>query len=103
MPTYRIRHKDSGELFEGFMSISEKEEFLKEHDEFEQVFDTVNIVSGVAGQRKIDDGFKEVLHKAAQSNPNSPLAEKLGGRGVKEMKTQRIKHKHGLGKTEWDK
>jgi len=76
---------------------------MKEHPEFEQVFDSVNIVGGVDGQRKIDDGFKEVLQKAAQANPNSPLAEKLGGRTIKEMKTQRIKHKHGLGKTEWSK
>lgn len=103
MPTYRIRHKETGEMFEGFMSISEKEEFMKENPEFEQVFDTVNIVGGVEGQRKIDDGFKEVLQKAAQANPNSPLAEKLGGRTIKEMKIQQVKRKHGLGKTEWDK
>mgnify|MGYP001190946369 FL=1 len=103
MPTYRIRHKETGEMFEGFMSISEKEEFMKENLEFEQVFDSVNIIGGVDGQRKIDDGFKEVLQKVAQENPNSPLAEKLGGRNVKEIKTQQVKHKHGLGKTEWDK
>ena len=36
MPTYRIRHKETGEMFEGFMSISEKEEFMKENLEFEK-------------------------------------------------------------------
>jgi hypothetical protein len=32
VPTYRIRHKETGELFEGFMSISEKEEFMKDYE-----------------------------------------------------------------------
>ena len=93
MPTYVIKNKETGEMFEGFMSWKEKEEFLEEHPEFVQVIQAASIVGGVDGLRKVDGGFNEVLQKVAESHPSSPLAEKLGGRNRQEVATAKIVEK----------
>lgn len=48
MPTYSFRNKDTMEEFEENMKIAEKEEYLKNHPEIEQIFTKVNIVDPMA-------------------------------------------------------
>lgn len=75
MPTYNFRDTNTGEEFEKFMSISAREEFLKQNPQIE------TMVSGApmlldpvrAGVRKVDSGFKEVLQKIHERAPGSDL------------------------------
>ena len=55
----------------------------------------MNIVSSVGSiDSKTDSGFKEVLSKAAEAHPNSPLAERYGKRTVKQTQIDRVRKKH---------
>mgnify|MGYP003136787198 FL=1 len=70
------------------MSISEKEEFLKNNPKVTQVLNTMNIVSGVGGIRN-DAGWGEVLQKTAEAHPGSELAASMGSKqSTKEVKTR---------------
>lgn len=75
MPTYDFRNKDTGEIFERIMSVSAKEEFLKEnpnmesyHGEPPAMGDSVRL-----RVRKTDNGFKEVLQKIHEKTAGSQL------------------------------
>jgi hypothetical protein len=37
MPTYTFKHKETGEILEQFMTISDRTSFLETHPEYEQV------------------------------------------------------------------
>ena len=55
----------------------------------------MNIVSSVGSiDSKTDSGFKEVLSKAAEAHPNSPLAERYGRKSVKQTQVDRVRKKH---------
>lgn len=62
MPTYSFHNKNSGEVFEKFLNISEVDEFLKENPELEKVPNSF-YYGGIQDlkHKHIDDGFKEVL------------------------------------------
>ena len=71
MPTYNFRHKESREVIEMRMKISEREEWLTANPEYESVMlgapsigDPVRL-----GLVKPDNGFREVLHKAKEAHP----------------------------------
>jgi len=75
MPTYNFQHKETGEIIEKMMKIIDREEFLKEHPEYESVIlaapslgDPVRL-----GLRKPDAGFREVLQKAQASHPRGNI------------------------------
>lgn len=75
MPVYDFRNKDTGEIFERVMKISEKEQYLSENPNIEMYF---KVAPGMAdsvriGVRKADNGFKEVLQKIHQKTPGSQL------------------------------
>ena len=98
MPTYRFKDNHTGEIWEELMTISEMEELIKS-DTIELLPPTqMNIVSSVGSiDSKTDSGFKEVLSKAAEAHPNSPLADRFGsGRGGKSRKVENVGKKHGL-------
>lgn len=75
MPTYNFRNKETGEVFEKFMSISARETFLQENPNVETMISgTPMIVDPVRiGVRKVDSGFKEVLQKIHSRTPGSRL------------------------------
>lgn len=75
MPTYNFRNKETGEVFEKFMSISARETFLQENPSIETMISgTPMIVDPVRiGVRKVDSGFKEVLQKIHSRTPGSQL------------------------------
>ena len=62
----------------------------------------MNIVSSVGSvDSKTDSGFKEVLSKAAEAHPNSPLAERYGRKSVKQTQVDRVRKKHMNRKLKW--
>ena len=71
MPTYNFRHRETGEITEKFLSISLREEYLKDNPQLESVLlgapsigDPIRL-----GIRKPDNGFREVLSKAKEAHP----------------------------------
>lgn len=96
MPTYNFRNTETGEEFEKFISISEKELFLKENANIQQIFKkTPKIISGVGDvYSKTDNTWKEVLSKIAEKHPNSSLADQYAKKSIKQIKTEQIFEKH---------
>jgi hypothetical protein len=96
MPTYSFIDTLSGEEFDSFMKISEREDFLKENPHIQTVLTTPAIVSGVVGtgSLKVPDGFKEVLSKVSEKHSGSPLAEKYGKKSIREAKNSEVVKKH---------
>ena len=75
MPLYEFRNKETGEVIEKFMSVSSREEFLKENPNVEPVISGGNaFIDPVRlGVRKPDQGFKEVLQRIHEKTPGSQL------------------------------
>ena len=95
MPTFDFLNTETGETFEKFISLSGKEEFLKENPHIQQIhLGAMSIVSGVSITGKIPDGFKEVLSKVSENHKQSTVANKHGKKSIKEAQTQRIVDKH---------
>lgn len=81
MPTYTFRNKDSGETFDKIMRISERETFLQDNPNLEQVLGATAMGDSVRlGIRTVDNGFKEVLSKISSNTYRSNLHEKLSRR-----------------------
>ena len=75
MPLYEFRNTDTGEVFEKLMSMSSREEYLKENPNIEAhisgapaMIDPVRL-----GVRKTDQGFREVLQRIHEKTPGSQL------------------------------
>lgn len=96
MPTYNFINTDTGEMFESFMKISEREEYLKANPNIQSVMTAPAIVSGVSTstQHRVPDGFKEVLSKVAESHRGSDFAAKHLRKSIKEVKTEQVVKKH---------
>ena len=64
MPTYSFRNLKTNEVFDKWMSIKEREQFLEQHKgEIESVLTAPGISydsQGLSGQQP-DDGFKDLL------------------------------------------
>jgi len=99
MPVYDFRNKQTGEILENvkFTSWKDKDQFLIENPSLEMLFNfTPSVVSGITGgsSNRVPSGFNEVLAKVAENHPNSSVADKVGGRSIKEAKTREIIKKH---------
>ncbi len=76
MPTYDFENKKTGEVFEKMMTIAEKEQYLKNNPNIQQLLGMPKIVSGVDGLRKTDDSFRDILrnidkkHKSRKNTMN---------------------------------
>lgn len=78
MPTYTFRNKDTGEVFDLLMKISDKEQFLEDNPNLESIIGMPAIGDSVRlGIRRTDDGFREVLSKIGAANYKSNLKDKL--------------------------
>lgn len=75
MPLYEFINKETNEVFEKFMSISSREEYLKENPNIQAVISGGNaLIDPVRlGIRKPDQGFKEVLQRIHEKTPGSQL------------------------------
>jgi hypothetical protein len=96
MPTYNFINTDTGEEFEAFMKISEREEYLSANPHIQSVMTAPAIISGTSTstQNRVPDGFKEVLSKVAEAHPTSDVAKKHGQKSIKQVKTDQIVKKH---------
>lgn len=94
MPTYSFLDNQTGEEFDLFMKISEREEFLRKNPHIQTIVKAPSIVSGVSTTNKVPEGFKEVLSKVAEAHPTSELGNRYGRKSIKEVKTREIIKKH---------
>ena len=98
MPTYTFFDEDSDETFDMFLSMAEREKYLKRNPQIRQVPVAVAIagdhIMGVGP--KVDGGFNERMEQIANSHPGSPLADRYGGssKSHKEIKTRNVLKKH---------
>ena len=89
MPTYKFYDHENNQSFEDFLSIVEKDKLLKLNPHIEQVPNGFAIVSTVGNlDSKTDGGFREVMSKIAEQNPNTPHAERYGSRSIKDVKME---------------
>ena len=61
MPTYDFENKKTGEVFEKMMTIADKEQYLKDNPDIQQLLGMPKIVSGADGIRRTDDNFRDIL------------------------------------------
>ena len=95
MPTYRFLNTKTNEEYGDLMTITEMESLIKKKYIRLLPPTQMNIVSSVGSvDSKTDSGFKEVLSKAAEAHPNSPLAERYGRKSVKQTQIDRVRKKH---------
>lgn len=94
MPTYSFVNIETGEEFDKLMRISEREDYLKSNPHIQPILTAPSIVSGVAGQRRVPDGFKDVLSKVSEAHPTSEVAKRHGKKSIKQVKTDQIVKKH---------
>lgn len=88
MPTYTFHNKVTGETWDEFLSLSAREERLKDPN-IQQVPTAPAFISGLAGvTHKNDSGFNDMMSRIAAANPTSPMAEKYGDKGIKASKTR---------------
>jgi hypothetical protein len=74
MPKYTFENKDTGEIYEDFMTISSMEELLEKNPHIRQVPAAPQIVSGVsAGRNKPDSGFRDILKTIKKKHPRSTV------------------------------
>lgn len=88
MPTYSFRDED-GEEYDIMMSWEDLDEYAKQNPTHTRVYYAPNIVSGVSVRDKVG-GFREVLSKAAEAHPDSPLANEHGRKSIKQVQTDRV-------------
>ena len=93
MPTYTFHNKATGVVEDKMMKISEKEQYLKDNPDVEQVHTGLNIVAGVGGIKQ-DSGWKENLSRIAEAHPRSALADRHGNKSIKQIKTKQVVEKH---------
>jgi hypothetical protein len=95
MPTYSFVDTKTNEEFEIFMTWSKREEYLKENPHVQPLVSAPAIIGGVGEyQNKAPSAFSEVISRVAEAHPASPLAEKVGGRSIKDVRTIEVVKKH---------
>jgi len=72
MPTYRFRNKTTGEEFDHFVKMDEKEAYMKENN-LESVITGLNMVNQTGSRLPVDNGFREVQDKIAQTHRNHTM------------------------------
>ena len=58
MPTYSFRNIKTGEVFDKFMSMGDKDSYLSDNPDLESVMGAPSLVYSPGG-KKPDDGFRE--------------------------------------------
>lgn len=75
MPTYSFRDKLTGDTFDKFMRIAEREGYLNQNLNLEQIITVAPSFTGdhISASKKYDSGFKEVLQRIHEKTPGSQL------------------------------
>ena len=95
MPIYTFTNTKTGKEFTEMMTIAEMEKYLKKNKHIKQNISGIRIVAGVSGQSyRSDQGWKETLSKVAEAHPQSALANEVGKKSIKQIKTEQVVKKH---------
>ena len=73
MPTYPVKHKETGETKELYMSMKEYDEWRKENPDWDKDW-TAGIGGTIYGEPKQSEGFKEVMQKVQARHPGANLS-----------------------------
>ena len=92
MPTYDFINTKTGKKFTEFMSISEKEDYLKKNNHIKQGIGKINIVSGTG--IKTDSGWKDMLSRIGDAHPGSKVHDEYSNKSTKDIKTRQVLEKH---------
>lgn len=70
MPNYTFRNNLTGEQFDLTLSMAERETYLAEHPEVEQLIVSAPTIGDTIrlGLRKPDDGFRDILRSVKRRN-----------------------------------
>ena len=68
MPNYLFLNNDSGEEYELFLSISGREQYLKDNPNVTQLVNGAPLIHSGRGMNKPDNGFRDLLKKIKESN-----------------------------------
>ena len=100
MPTYEFINKKTKQLEEHVMSIAAYDQFKADNSHLERYYSDAPPFSysgtGDLSGKKNDNTWKEVMHKIAEQNPRSPMAEKVLKKDTKRVKTDQVFKKHKL-------
>tara|TARA_B100000902_G_C27287993_1_gene905470 strand:- start:699 stop:1031 length:333 start_codon:yes stop_codon:yes gene_type:complete len=95
MPTYDFLNTETNEVEEHLMSISQKEQYLKDNPHMKQHYTKVAGIVRSSGTTNVDNhGFKEVLQKVGEAHPFGSVADEHTRKTAKEHKTREIVKKH---------
>ena len=97
MPTYTFYDEKLDKEWDDFMTISAREQFLKDNPHIRQVPKPVALTGdhlmGVGP--KTDGGLQESMSRIAAAHPNSPLADRYGsGKTNAQIKAKNIVNKY---------
>ena len=100
MPTYEIVNTKTKQLEDHVMSIAAYDQFKADNPHLERYYSDAPMFSyrgtGDLSGKKNDNTWKEVMHKIAEQNPRSPMAEKVLKKDTKRVKTDQVFKKHKL-------
>ena len=100
MPTYRFKNLNTNEEYEVFMSMSERESYMKIRPNVVQIFTPIALtgdhIMGIGP--KPDSGFTESMQRIAEAHPSSPLAERYGSNESNALKGARSTVRKHMGK-----
>ena len=95
MPTYDFLNTETNEVEEHLMSISQKEQYLKDNPHMKQHYTKVAGIVRSSGTTNVDNhGFKEVLQKVGEAHPFGSVADEHTRKTGKEVKTREVIKKH---------
>ena len=94
MPNYTFEDTNTGDVYEMWMKISERDEFVKDNPHMKQLITGAPMMVSSTGGMKNDDGWKENMQRIAAAHPNTPLADRYGSRSAKDIKTKQVIDKH---------
>lgn len=74
MPNYSFRNKETGEEFDLSLSMADRETYLAENPQIEQILTSINIADpSRLGLRKPDSGFRDVLKNIKKKHRGSKI------------------------------
>jgi hypothetical protein len=98
MPIYEFLNTKTKAIEEHTMSITAYDSFKAENPHLERYYSEAPLFSysgtGDMAGKKTDNTWKEVMHKIAEQNPISPLADKVLKKKTKQIKTEQVLKKH---------
>lgn len=100
MPIYEFLNTKTKKIEEHTMSVSAYDDFKVDNPHLERYYSDAPLFSysgaGDLSGKKTDNTWKEVMHKIAEQNPRSPMAEKVLKKDTKRVKTDQVFKKHKL-------